>query len=138
MTTVTTNPLTENVGSGKGLEGSLGNWYQVKYITGGIFRPIMRWLREEFVFIPTGQSLAKEVRKHVRKHSIEGFPFSRDRSGFGLEAIDDEFVRKGIHGAVVCLVVDITLLTSDGQKISGIRPRSIVKLFEDYVHPAKE
>jgi hypothetical protein len=135
------NPVTDNVGTGADSQNQAGKWYQVVYTRfefGDPFLSKMEWCDKEIVFIPSGQSLAKHVRKYVKEHSVEGFPFSRDRSQrWQLQDIDSEFVRKCIHGAMVCLVEEITLLTSDGQKISGFKPKSIVNLFKDYVKPVK-
>lgn len=137
------NPVTDNVGAGADSQNQAGKWYSVVYdrIDLGddlLFKYRPNYHSDEIVFIPNGQSIAKHIRKYVKKYSIENFPFSRDRSTkWRLQELDGEFIRKGIYGAVVCLVREITLLTPDGQKISGFKPRSIENLFVDYVKPVK-
>lgn len=139
MSSNTQNPVTDNVGTGADSQNQAGKWYHIAYLRFELGHPILRgnWYSDEVVFIPHGQSLAKHVRKYVKEHSVEGFPFSRDRSKWELQRIGSEFIQKGIHGGMVCLVEKLTLLTPDGQKISGFKPRSIVNLFKDYVKPVR-
>lgn len=114
--------VTDNVGTGEGSKNSLGKWYELiwsfsEYHYDDRFGENYEGLLEsETIFIPSGGSIAKHVLNSYNTFVSTGRVYTREERGMDG------------HGCW-CKIYQLILLTKDGQKISGFKPKSIAHLF---------
>jgi len=114
------NPVTDNVGTGADSQNQAGKWYLVVFH----FKESHYYessndghsQTSEPVFITKGGSIAKWITQRLRE-------WSKDETLYSCE-------ERGMSGyGVSCTGVELTLLTPDGKKITGFKPKSIAYLF---------
>ena len=119
MVSKSQNPATDNIGAGADSQNQAGNWYLVvfhfyesHYYEGSNDGASQT---SEAVFITKGGSIAKWITQRLKEWLEDGTLYSceeRGMSGYGVR----------------CTGVELTLLTPDGQKITGFKPKSIAHL----------
>ena len=96
----------------------MGKWYMITWIWDEHHyydQNDREWSESEAVFIPAGGSIARYILQKYKNLSESGDIYTREERGlFGF--------------GVKCYLSNLTLLTSDGQKISGFKPKSIAHL----------